>query len=159
MHKLKPWHRIGLQMLLSIYLLCVAILCFTPQLPILVQLGSYPNLSSLMLGHAEVVYMPFQELATMGFWLNVVMTIPMGGFIYLLASRKFTLMQVFSMGLMTGLTIETGQFFLDNRFDFHRTVDINDVISNCMGVVIAYYGLRLLNWGWQRLTIDKSFKS
>ncbi|MHA8137615.1 VanZ family protein [Lactobacillaceae bacterium Scapto_B20] len=158
MLKFQFWPRIILMVLFGIYLMCVALLCFTPSLPLPVQLGSYPTLSSIMVGRAEVVYMPFQEILTEGFWLNVIMTMPMGAFIYLLFRRVNLLKQILTIGLLTGLTIETGQFILDNLFDFHRTVDINDVISNWFGVMIAYYGLKLLKWGWQRLTTNKSFK-
>ncbi|UQS87364.1 VanZ family protein [Nicoliella spurrieriana] len=149
---MKAWQLKVVQGLLIIYLLAVGVLCFTPRFPVAIQLGSYPELSSFTYGHAQIVYMPFQELLTEGFWLNVVMTMPLGGFIGLLSRQRLRMAQVTGCGLLTGLLIESGQLFLDNLADFQRTVDINDVISNLLGVVVGYYLLRLIERGlikWQ----------
>ncbi|MBW1605102.1 VanZ family protein [Lactobacillus sp. Sy-1] len=152
MTNLNHWQLRVTQGLLVIYLMIVALLCFTPRFPIAVQLGSYPELSSFTYGHAQIVYMPFQELLTEGFWLNVAMTIPLGGFVMRLNPHPMTISAVVGLGALTGGFIEFGQLFLDNLANFQRTVDINDVISNLLGVVIGYYLTKLIIGGikqWQ----------
>ncbi|MEJ6399854.1 VanZ family protein [Nicoliella lavandulae] len=157
MFTFKKWQTQLLQVLCGLYLLCVAYICFTPRFPVSVQLGSYPDLHALTYGHASIVYLPLIELGTLGFWLNVVMTMPLGGFISLLNRRYLSFWQVLGIGLLTGLFIEMGQFFLDNWLNFQRTVDVNDVMSNLIGVVIGYY---IVRYGEGRIyKWLKSFKS
>ncbi|WP_157944333.1 VanZ family protein [Apilactobacillus timberlakei] len=143
--KINNQFRLILIFILLLLSLFIAYLVFTPNFPLPLNVGASSLPSLVMVGKAPVVYVPFQELHDMGFWLNVVMTMPVGGLLLLLSNRTIHFNWVLLTGLLTGVLIESIQFILDNTLNgFMRFVDINDVISNAMGVVIGFYALKLL---------------
>jgi len=98
------------------------------------------------------VLRPF-ERASMdtSFWLNIVMTIPQGMLLGLNWPR-LRWPQWLLAGLATGLTLETGQALGNWLVSLGRWVDINDVLTNCLGVVL---GAGLVWWGRQRIQARK----
>ncbi|TPR14809.1 VanZ family protein [Apilactobacillus timberlakei] len=152
--KINNKFRITLISILSLCILFIAYLVFTPSFPFHVNVQSGPQPTFIMIGKAQVCYIPFQEITNIGFWLNVIMTMPIGGFLLLLNTHKIKFRWVLVTGLLTGLFIESLQFILDNTLNgFMRFVDINDVISNTLGVIIGFYALQLF-----LLIIIKIFK-
>lgn len=130
-------------LLLFICIICIAVmfyLVFTPHFPLHLHVQSGPQPSSIMVGFAPVDFVPFQEITNIGFWLNIVMTMPVGGLILLLNSARVRFPILWMYGLLLGIFIESMQFILDNSIKrFSRFVDINDVISNTLGVVLGFY--------------------
>lgn len=130
-------------LLLSLCIICIFVvfyLVFTPHFPLHLHVQSGPQPSSIMIGFAPVDFVPFQEITNIGFWLNVVMTMPVGGLILLLKNARIRFITLWLYGLLLGLFIESMQFILDNSIKgFSRFVDINDVISNMLGVVLGFY--------------------
>ena len=130
-------------LLLSLCIICIVVmfyLVFTPHFPLHLHVQSGPQPASIMIGSAPVDFVPFQEIINIGFWLNVVMTMPVGGVILLLRNTKVRFITPWLYGLLLGLFIESMQFILDNSIKgFSRFVDINDVISNMLGVVLGFY--------------------
>lgn len=133
-----------LLILFSLLLIIIAFLVFTPHFPLHLNVQSGPQPTQVMIGKAPVCYVPFQEVTDIGFWLNVIMTMPIGGFLLLLISHHVKFRWVLITGLCTGCFIESVQFILDNTINgFMRFVDINDVISNTLGIIVGFYLLKL----------------
>ena len=130
--------------LLGISALSICFLCFSPTLPIKLP-PSNQAISFMMIGKAPVAYIPFQELDQLGFWLNIIMTCPLGIFTYILFSPKFKISHVITTGILIGFTIEFIQFITDNLAITHRWVDINDVLANTLGFVVGYYLSKLID--------------
>lgn len=126
--------------LLLVFVSIVFFLVFSPHFPFSfhVQGGNQPNM--MMLGRAPVCFIPFNEMDDIGFYLNILMTMPFGVFLFLFSNKKFHFRYILLAGVFIGLFIETCQFILDNVIHFFiRYVDINDVISNALGFVLGYY--------------------
>ncbi|GLB46359.1 hypothetical protein WR164_03380 [Philodulcilactobacillus myokoensis] len=69
---------------------------------------------------------------------------PVGVLLLLIDKHKVKFRLVLSLGIGIGCFIEATQFVLDNTVNgFLRYVDINDVISNALGVVLGYYALMI----------------
>ncbi|WP_125762999.1 VanZ family protein [Companilactobacillus hulinensis] len=71
-----------------------------------------------------------------GFVENIILTMPLGFLIKRFYSRT-SLLAMIPIGLMTGATIETMQYYLSHVFWINRTSDISDVVSNGIGIVIG----------------------
>ena len=72
----------------------------------------------------------------LGFVENIVLTIPLGFLIKRLSS-KISWVSMIPIGLLTGASIETAQYFLSHMFYINRTSDISDVVANGIGIVIG----------------------
>lgn len=86
---------------------------------------------------------PFQA-TSWEFFLNIVMTIPAGVYLYLASEHHRTVPRVLIAGVCLGLFIESSQFIFDLIFDLQRTADIDDVITNACGVYIGFLGTSFL---------------
>ena len=93
---------------------------------------------------------PLQYL-TIDWFENILLTIPMGMLTYLLQDR-FSLGSMIFVALIPGVTIETIQMFADLLVNLHRVVDIDDVITNWLGMMIGYGLMKFLaKIGFKRL--------
>ena len=129
-----------LVLLCIISILIMFYLVFTPHFLLHLHVQSGPQPENVVIGSAPVAFFPFQEITNIGFWLNIVMTMPVGGLILLLKSARVRFIILWMYGLLLGIFIESMQFILDNSIKrFSRFVDINDVISNMLGVVLGFY--------------------
>ncbi|TGD18106.1 VanZ family protein [Levilactobacillus suantsaiihabitans] len=70
------------------------------------------------------------------FWCNILMTVPQGCLLRLNWPRLRWPHWLLA-GLATGLSLETGQALGNWLVSLGRWVDINDVITNCTGIVIG----------------------
>ncbi|MCU0463624.1 MAG: VanZ family protein [Anaerolineae bacterium] len=89
--------------------------------------------------------------ALTGLALNVLMTVPFGfGLSFVvngLRARHFLV-----LGPLVGLTIEGTQLMLCILLRFnYRTIDINDVMMNTLGVWLGYAGFLMFAWVWRWL--------
>lgn len=75
---------------------------------------------------------PFQAMDT-AFWLNVVMTVP-AGIYYAMIWQPHSGYSIFLFGILTGLTIETTQFIINWFVQLGRWVEVDDLITNAVGV-------------------------
>lgn len=138
-------NRIVCFILFIIYISMVIFLVFSPHFPfkLNVQGGDIPIMIKIL--KAPVFYIPFQEIRDIGFWLNIILTVPFGAFLCILFGKRLKFIFIFKMGFIVGMFIESIQFILDNLIPgFLRYVDINDLISNTFGVVIGYYSIILI---------------
>lgn len=76
------------------------------------------------------------QLSGIEFYENIIMTVPFGFFIKKVFP-KFPLILLVILGILIGSSFESMQYVLSHHFLIDRTSDINDVISNAMGVVIG----------------------
>lgn len=97
---------------------------------------------------------PFQGTSE-EFFLNILMTIPAGVFFYLWGKRSHHLWKVLLFGVLLGLGIESCQFVCDLIFDLQRTADIDDVITNAVGVYIGFFGTAILGITPLRIVLNK----
>ncbi|MDF7671889.1 VanZ family protein [Lactobacillus sp. ESL0701] len=124
-------------LLLLVLIGAVGYLCFSPNLPVSLPADSH-QISYIMVGKAPVAYVPFQEIGQLGFWLNILMTIPLGIIIAVITKHQWQLKLITITGTLIGCFIEVTQFILDNLSLASRWVDINDVIANGLGFIIGY---------------------
>lgn len=100
---------------------------------------------------------PFQQL-DLEWFLNVIMTIPLGIILYLIG-RKNQLVTVFFLSLLFSLFIEGNQFVCDFLFHIGRVADIDDLVTNTLGGIIGFYSLKLLDRGVIHKIINPFFLS
>ncbi|WP_251575041.1 VanZ family protein [Limosilactobacillus agrestimuris] len=92
---------------------------------------------------------PFQQL-DLEWFLNIIMTIPLGILLYLIG-RKSPFVVILCLSLLSSFFIEGNQFVCDFLFQIDRVADIDDIITNTLGGIIGFYGLKLFDRG----VIDK----
>ncbi len=92
------------------------------------------------------------------FGLNAILTIPFG-FGYGYYRRPGWLKLVFS-ALLTGLTLEgVQQIIILVTGTLYRTVDINDVILNALGVIIGFAIFLIIKSAFHKLKKNKSYQT
>ncbi len=74
---------------------------------------------------------------------NILLTVPIGFLIYIIY-RRVSFNKLLLIALMFPLVIETGQLVLHLVDISTRTIDIDDLILNALGIVIGYYLLYLI---------------
>ena len=127
----KFWQNITVYSCL-VYLLVLCWLVFTPvgpQMP-----DSY---KPLMYFHGVPYNLrPLQNIDP-EFLANIVMTIPLGCYVYCWRPRLKS-WQLLLIALIPGAIIESAQFVRDLLVGNHRVADIDDVITNTLGVLVGY---------------------
>ncbi len=115
--------------------------------PITITLGnSVGEISSFEWAGGTWVLIPLQRASIdLSFWANIVMTVPQGMLLQFNWSQTRWPRWLLA-GLATGLTLETGQAIFNACVHLGRWVDINDVLTNCLGVIIGAACM----WGLQR---------
>lgn len=120
------------QLSLIAFLWILTAFCYTPTS---YNFGTQLVIQYIQWGPVKLNVIPFQQL-DIEFWLNVLLTVPLGGLLAWnfpdLPWRRFVW-----LGLLTGLTLELGQFILDWLVNIKRWVDIDDVITNWAGVILG----------------------
>lgn len=106
--------------------------------PIAITLGgSVGQIQSFQWAGGTWVLWPLQPAGIdLSFWLNIVMTVPQG-MVWQYNHSSHRWRQWLVVGLATGFTLEAGQALFNWWVSLGRWVDINDVITNCLGVVIG----------------------
>ena len=97
--------------------------------------GSGPTMKPFWVGNAPTNPIPFRGIE-MDFYLNILMTVPLG--VYLKLLSKSTFHQIIGLGLLVGVGIESTQFILDSFLQLSRWIDINDVMTNACGIIVGY---------------------
>lgn len=94
------------------------------------------------------------------FWANVALTVPLGG-IYYLAKRRWSVWALLGAALVPGFLIEFGQLLADLFVNLSRVVDIDDWLTNSLGVLLGWLAIAGLDrwglgrlWRWGHLTQD-----
>lgn len=126
-----------LALLLVIWILTA--ICLTPTT---YDFSSSVVLPYITLGSAKIIPNPIRQL-DLGFWLNILLTVPLG---FMLGWNwpTFSWQKVLLLGLLTGLSLETGQFILDWLVHLNRWVDIDDVLTNWAGVILGFGSYQLI---------------
>ena len=125
------------------YFFSVAVLCFTP----LRFVGHHVIPLVEGIGHVNL-----QALRGIDptFYLNIVMAVPLGIYYGLLIPRA-NILKVLLVGLLASTLVEVTQYLLNHSILLNRSVDINDVISNVLGVLIGYIVLRAVGFLFPKL--------
>lgn len=138
--KANGWQKITL-ISANIYAWCGLTLVFMPALFPLSF--SHFHYAYHMIGQAIVIARPYQTIDSQQIF-NVLMTFPAGVYLRLFDIRRLRLQQVLVIGLALGLTNEAGQFILDQLVNLGRSVALDDLLNNTLGVVLGCYSLTLL---------------
>jgi glycopeptide antibiotics resistance protein len=83
------------------------------------------------------------EVDAPSFVLNVIMFVPFGVLVPLLARTADNVRRLALLATLTSTGIELAQFVLGVTLGSRRTVDINDLIANTLGALIGLLLLRL----------------
>lgn len=89
-------------------------------------------------------------MLNLGFFENIIMTIPLGILLKWIWP-KLSLWRLLELGGLVGTFFETTQYILSQHWLINRSSDINDVISNTLGVIVGgmavalYYRLTALH--------------
>ena len=76
------------------------------------------------------------------FYANILMTVPLGVYLYL-AKPNLSPVAFLLLCALPGLAIESCQLVADLAVNLNRVVDIDDVISNTLGVFCDYLALKV----------------
>jgi glycopeptide antibiotics resistance protein len=117
------------------YCFSVAALCFTP----LKFVGH--RVIPLVEGIGTINLVALYGI-DMTFYLNIIMAVPMGIYYGLLILRA-SILKVFLVGILASTWVEVAQYILNHSILLNRSVDINDVISNVIGVLVGYGALKI----------------
>jgi len=121
------------QFVLLLFLWVLTAFCFTPTN---YSFSSSVVLPYITLGPTKIIPNPIRQL-DLGFWLNVLLTTPLGFLVgWNWPNRPWR--EIILLGLLTGLSLETGQFVLDWLVHINRWVDIDDVLTNWAGVILGF---------------------
>lgn len=136
----RSWPRVGW------WLGCWSLAALT-WIPVTVTFGSQvAGIQTFHWANGTWVLWPLQPAGIdASFWLNIVMTIPQGMLWQWNFNGRWP--QWLSVGLVTGLTLETGQAIGNYLVGLGRWVDINDVLTNTLGVIL---GALIFVWGQRR---------
>lgn len=90
------------------------------------------------------------DMLNLGFFENIIMKIPLGILLKWIWP-KLSLWRLLELGGLAGTFFETTQYILSQHWLINRSSDINDVISNTLGVIVGgmvvalYYRLTALH--------------
>ncbi|GFH43322.1 hypothetical protein Hs30E_18730 [Lactococcus hodotermopsidis] len=147
----------SLKLFIVCYILAIVGMCFLPQ-------TFYPQLNSIEtpgiqhFGRITAILTPFNTLVHFGkipsLWdvfvvilqniTNIFLLFPLVLAILLLRRNAVKLSKVVLMTFCMSLSIELTQVILDLLFEFDRVFEIDDLMTNTLGGVIAYQTYRIL---------------
>lgn len=87
----------------------------------------------------NVNLIPFVNGLNMEFLLNVLLFIPLGFFCPMISKKYEQVKNIIFIGVGFSFVIEISQLFT-----LHRATDINDIISNTLGILIGYLCFKLI---------------
>lgn len=136
-----------LAILLGLYSLAIAVMCFSPQ----VYISGVKTPGIVYLGRVPVLLTPFNSLLRLSeikdtfslLWIlgqnlaNVLLLYPFFLLVFYLYPNLSSCAKAWRLGLTFSLLIETGQILLDIFFDFNRVFEIDDLWTNTLGAVLA----------------------
>lgn len=154
-------HRTLIWLALIGYTIAIALMCFTPQ-PKLFDSIHTPNI--IMWGRLRLLLVPFNTLVSLtksvslfeAFWftiqnvMNVSLLFPLVLLIHLLTDRWHGYKNSFKLGLCISLTIEVTQLVLDLAIDANRVFELDDIWTNALGALIAYFVYRYVKMKFVR---------
>ncbi|VTS34459.1 VanZ family protein [Streptococcus pseudoporcinus] len=138
-----------IEILLILYAIAVAIMCFTPS-PGLFSGMETPNM--LYIGRLRLLLVPFNSIVGLNqvtslnqaIWifcqnaLNILLLYPLVLFIHLLSSKWHSYGKSLLLGFSISLFIESSQLFLDLLINANRVFEIDDLWTNTLGALLAY---------------------
>jgi len=123
--------------------------CYTPTA---YSFGGDVILHYIQWGPVKLILNPFRHL-DIEFWLNVTLTMPLG-FLIGWNFPNWPWRRLIWLGLLTGLSLETGQFILDWLVNLQRWVEVDDVLTNWAGVLLGFAIYKIMQqlpgWRWLR---------
>ena len=124
---------------LFVYLTAIDWLCLTP------SMFNFSSANKLLFYFHGVPFniIPLQGLSQ-EFFLNVIMTIPLGIYLYLI-NNKMPWERAILYGFLFSLFIESNQFVCDLLFHIGRVADVDDLISNTLGTTIGFAVMIMLD--------------
>ncbi|MBB1080044.1 VanZ family protein [Limosilactobacillus sp. STM2_1] len=124
---------------LFIYLTAIDWLCLTPTM---FNFNSANKLLFYFHG-APFNIIPLQGLSE-EFFLNVIMTVPFGIYLYLI-NHQMPFTHAILYGFLFSFFIESNQFVCDLLFHIGRVADVDDLISNTLGTTIGFAVMIMLD--------------
>ncbi|MGT2728914.1 VanZ family protein [Streptococcus phocae subsp. salmonis] len=154
---LTPNHKQKKQLLVLwlVSILAVMGLCFTPQ-PHLFQGIQTPNV--LAIGRLRLLLVPLNSLWSLGqlkdlsevLWIlsqnvmNLFLLYPTVFLTHCLSKKWHSAVKSFQLGFLMSLGIEVTQLILDILVDANRVFEIDDLWTNALGALFAYYSYHFL---------------
>ena len=161
-----PFQKI-VKVLAVCYTIAICLMCFLPQ-------SIYPTLKSVEtpgvqhFGRITAILTPFNTLVHFGkipnlvdlFFIilqnvaNIFLLFPLIFALCLLKPSFRQFKKVLVISFLMSLTIETTQAILDLLFNFNRVFEVDDLITNTLGGVLAYLLYKLIrsvttSWNFQ----------
>lgn len=154
-------HRTIIWLALTAYAIAIAVMCFTPQ-PKLFDSIHTPNI--IMWGRLRLLLIPFNTIVSMTktvslfelFWftlqnvMNMLLLFPLVFLLHFLTDKWHGYRKSFVLGLFISLTIEVTQLLLDLAIDANRVFEIDDIWTNALGALIAYFVYRYVKMKFVR---------
>ncbi|GFH41114.1 VanZ family protein [Lactococcus insecticola] len=144
--------RKALKAAIAVYIIAICAMCFMPQM-------LFPNFKAFEtpgiqhFGRITAILTPANTLVHLGKiptigdlavivgqnLANIFLLLPLVLGLLLLRKNQMSLAKVVLMTFCISLTIELTQVVLDLLFDFNRVFEVDDLITNTLGGVIAYF--------------------
>lgn len=150
-----------LAILLGLYSLAIALMCFSPQ----VYISGVRTPGIVYLGRVPVLLTPFNSLLRWseikdGFslaWIlgqnlaNIFLLYPFFLLFFFLYPAYSSYSKAWRFGLGFSLLIEMGQILLDIFLDFNRVFELDDLWTNTLGAVLAALTYAIwTRWYWYK---------
>lgn len=150
---LTPLGKNTVRCLLCLYALAVCAMCFLPQ-PF--RQVKTPGIEHY--GRLVVLLIPFNSLVSLGkirslwqlLWLvgqnisNILLLYPLVLLLLLLKKALRSLKRTAVLGFSISLFIEVSQLLLDFLFNVNRVFEIDDLWTNALGSILAFYSYQWL---------------
>lgn len=139
-----------IRFLALLYLVAVMMMCFTPQPSLFGQVET-PNI--IAIGRLRLLLVPFNSILALNqvtssyqlLWvfcqnvLNIFLLFPLVFFLHFLTGKWHGYKKSALIGFLLSLTIEVTQLLLDVLIDANRVFEIDDLWTNSLGAVFAYF--------------------
>lgn len=151
--ELTPWGKSAVRCVLCFYALGVCVMCFLPQPFSQVKTPGVQHYGRLI-----VLLTPFNSLVSLGkmkslcqlFWVigqnisNVLLLYPLILCLLLLNKNVRSLKRTAVLSFSVSLFIEISQLLLDWFFNVNRVFEIDDLWTNTLGGILAFYSYQTL---------------
>ncbi|WP_057768310.1 VanZ family protein [Lactobacillus selangorensis] len=117
------------------YFLCMSACVFTP----IAFTGIH--IYHIAPGPGRINLMLFNDTSFKDLWQNILLTVPAGLLMPLLMPRLHHWVY-WAIAPLVGLFNECGQLVLNHYFAMNRTFDVNDIVTNTLGVLLGYAVLK-----------------
>lgn len=143
-HRFRDSNHYLIIILMFLYFVGLGVILFTP----ISFDGTSVYITSPGIGNVNKLRLYLHGL---GFFENIILTIPLGIIIKRFVSQ-LPLVILGVVGIIISTGIEVTQYYLSHQFLINRSTDINDIIANTLGIIIG--GLLMILYNYRKKLVE-----